>query len=537
MLNDKLFLLCYNDGDMNNMPKPIKTVEQKSYVKNSIWRLGITLLAFIIEIVALIFFANRMPGGSPIQIGEHALGLFLVLYIYNQRKTSSLKVPWIILILLFPIIGAVIYLVTGNSGTTRHMRRRYEKIDKILYPLLPDQIHTVKKDLLPHQSISNLSKYLHKYAFYPMYDNSDIEFFPYATDAFEEQKRGLAGAEHFIFMEYHAIEDAEAFKQIEEILIDRVKHGVEVRLFYDDMGSIAFINKDFNRRMEKYGIQCRVFNPVTPFINLFLNNRDHRKITVIDGKIAFTGGFNIANEYFNITHPYGFWKDTGVKITGEATKSFTVMFLEMWNAIRSTDDDDIDIQKYLPNISYKAKENCFIQPYADNPIDNEQVGENVYIGLIERAEKYIYFCTPYLIITDEMTHALCLAAKRGVEVIILTPGIPDKKIVYRMTRANYRDLVLSGVKIFEYTPGFCHAKQCVSDDIVATCGTINLDYRSLYHHFEDGCLIYNAKAVLDIKDDFERTFNVSREVTHEYGRRSFRFSLWCLVMKLFSPLL
>lgn len=514
-----------------------RTIEQKTYFKNNIWRLIIAFIAFLLEIFIIVYLANKVSVGKSIKFVEHTVGILLALYIFNKNKTSSIKVPWIILILIFPIIGGILYLIAGTSATTKRMRRRYEEIDEMLYPLLPPQLTLYDEDLCINRSIANLSKYLYDYSHYPIYNNSDVKFYAYATDAFDELKKELSKAEKFIFMEYHAIEDAEAFAMIEEILIDRVNHGVEVRLFYDDMGSIVFMNKDFNRRMEANGIQCRVFNPVTPFVNLFLNNRDHRKITVIDGKIAFTGGYNLANEYFNITHPYGFWKDSGIKIEGPATKSFTIMFLEMWNAINATDEDDADVEKYLPDFPYNAKENGFIQPYADNPIDDEQVGENVYLNLVERAEKYIYISTPYLILTEEMTHALCLAAKRGVNVVILTPGIPDKKTVYLMTRANYRELVRSGVRIFEFTPGFCHAKQCVSDDIVATCGTINLDFRSLYHHFENGCLIYDSNAVFDIKEDFENSFDISKEVTNDYMRRSFKFSLWYLFMKIFAPLL
>lgn len=520
-----------------NMGNHIRTVEEKSYVKNSVGRLIFAIFALALEIIVLAAFAHRLQVGGIFRIVERILALFLVLIIYNQEKTSSVKVPWIILILIFPIFGAVLYLIIGLSGATKKMRKRYEYIDAKLYPHLPPQPEEIMHREIADRSVANVSEYIHKNAFYPMYENTDVEFYGYASDALEAQKAELAKAQHFIFMEYHAIEDAEAFHQIERILIDRVRHGVEVRLFYDDVGSIAFIDKNFIKQMRKIGIKCRVFNPLTPLINAFLNNRDHRKITVIDGKVAFTGGYNLANEYFNITHPYGFWKDTGIKVTGDAVKSFTVMFLEMWNAIRGTDKDDVNLEKYLDTVPYTARERCLVQPYADNPIDNEQVGENVYISLIERAETYIYFMTPYLILTDEMVHALGLAAKRGVDVRIITPGIPDKKMVYRMTKANYKALVLEGVRIFEYTPGFCHAKQCVSDDSVAVCGTINLDYRSLYHHFENACLIYGSRSVLDMKADFTRTFEVSEEVTHKYTHRSFIFGIWCIVMKLFAPLM
>ena len=298
----------------------------------------------------------------------------------------------------------------------------------------------------------------------------------------------LAKAEKFIFMEYHAIEDAEAWKQIQNVLEERVRAGVEVRVFYDDMGSIGFINTDFIKKLNAVGIQCRVFNPFAPGLNVFLNNRDHRKITVIDGKIGFTGGYNLANEYFNITLPYGTWKDTGIRLEGDAVRSLTVTFLEMWNAVSDKDRNDTDFSLYLPECEYHAKQNGFIQPYADSPLDDEQVGEEVYISMANKAEKYCWFITPYLIITDEMTHALTLAAKRGVDVRIITPGIPDKKMVYSVTRSFYNSLVRNGVRIYEWTPGFCHAKMSVADDCMATCGTINLDYRSLYHHFENRML-------------------------------------------------
>ena len=290
--------------------------------------------------------------------------------------------------------------------------------------------------------------------------------------------------------------------------------------------------------MEKVGIRCRVFNPFTPGLNMFLNNRDHRKITVIDGKVGFTGGYNLANEYFNMTQPYGMWKDTGIRLEGDAVKSLTVTFLEMWNAVSDKDADDVDVEKYLTPSGYRARQAGFVQPYADIPTDDEQVGEEVYISIINKAEKYCWFITPYLIITDEMTHALCLAAKRGVDVRIVTPGIPDKKLIYNVTRSFYHGLVKHGVRIYEWTPGFFHAKMSVADDCMATCGTINLDYRSLYHHFENGCFIVDNPAVLSIRHDLEKTMQESREVTEKYcSGRSAYLRLGQLFMRLFAGLL
>ena len=373
--------------------------------------------------------------------------------------------------------------------------------------------------------------------FHPVYQNTDIVYYDEAVKGLEAQLSALSKAEKFIFMEYHAIEDAEAWKKIQKVLEERVQAGVEVRVFYDDMGSIGFINTDFVKKMERIGIHCRVFNPFMPGLNVFLNNRDHRKITVIDGKVAFTGGYNLANEYFNYTNPYGQWKDTGIRLEGDAVQSLTATFLEMWNAANDRNNNE-DFSKYFIRSEYKAAQNGFVQPYADSPMDDEQVGEEVYISMVNKAEKYCWFITPYLIITDEMTHALCLAAKRGIDVRIITPGIPDKKMIYSVTRSFYHGLVKNGVRIYEWTPGFCHAKMSVADDCMATCGTINLDYRSLYHHFENGCFMADSPAVLSIRNDLEETMKECREVTEQYRTgRSAYLRLGQLFMRLFAGLL
>ena len=287
--------------------------------------------------------------------------------------------------------------------------------------------------------------------------------------------------------------------------------------------------------MKAHGIDCRIFNPVMPVLNIFMNNRDHRKITVIDGRVGFTGGYNLANEYFNITHPYGVWKDSGVRLEGEAVRSLTLIFMEMWNAIRDT---DTEYEKYLPDGVFEAKGGGYVQPYADSPLDRERVGENVYMNIIKGATEYVYFITPYLIISDEMKRELGLAAKRGIDVRIVTPGIPDKKLVYRLTRSYYAGLIRDGVRIYEYTPGFCHAKQCICDGKIATVGTINLDYRSLYFHFENGVYLYDVPAIKDIREDFEEVFAVSTEVGNNYHTaRSPLKRLGQYFLRLFAPLL
>ena len=515
------------------------TLEKKAAAKNGIGRLVFAAFSILLEIsLIVLLFTKLNQYATWINTLTRLVALILVLGIYGQHKTSTMKMPWIMLIMAFPIMGVILFLLVGLNGSTWKMRNRFQLIDSVLMPKLPQNhgiLETMKeKDM----DAATIAAYINRYSGYPVYQNTDIRYFDDALKGLEAQLEDMSKAEKFIFMEYHAIENKDAWHRIQTVLEERIKAGVEVRVFYDDMGSIGFINTDFVEKMESVGIQCRVFNPFAPGLNFFLNNRDHRKITVIDGKIGFTGGYNLANEYFNLTHPYGQWKDTGVRLEGDAVKSLTATFLEMWNAIKDSDKDDTDIEKYLMTSNYSAKENGYIQPYADSPMDEEQVGEEVYISMVNKANRYCYFMTPYLIITDEMTHALSLAAKRGVDVRIITPGIPDKKIIYGVTRSFYNSLVRNGVRIFEWKPGFCHAKMSIADDKMATCGTINLDYRSLYHHFENGCFMYDCNAVKEIKKDFDNTFTACREVTEQYqtGRSSI-LRLSQLFLRLFAQLL
>ena len=573
-----------------------ETYEKKESVKNGVKRMILVVILMVIGVLAvflLIYFAGQEAGWIYTLI--HFIGLFLVLGIYASYKTSSIRMTWMFVIMAVPIFGTLLYLFIGMNGSSFRMRKRFEDIDRILYPILPTGEAEARNARKRDKLLGGLVEYIRRNAGFPVYQNTAIQYFDDAVKGIEAQKRDLAKAERFIFMEYHAIEDAESWHAIRDVLAERAKAGVEVRVFYDDMGSLGFINTDFVKRTESYGIQCRVFNPFAPGMNLFLNNRDHRKITVIDGKVGYTGGYNLANEYFHITEPFGYWKDTGVRLEGDAVQSLTMMFLEMWNAMSSMDRDDSDFTKYIarknaadlwdkkskitdgekaenartiserlneenrgyyhkmekdmmPDIKYVLDTEGytgdhpghlgFVQPYADSPMDDIHTGEEVYICMAEGAHDYAWFITPYLIITDEMCHAFSMAAKRGVDIRIITPGIPDKKMVYKLTRSYYNGLARNGVRIFEFTPGFCHAKMSIADDIVATCGTINLDYRSLYHHFENGCLYADNEAVMDTKRDFEETFAQCTEVTDFYAHgRGAILRLEHMLLRLAAPLM
>lgn len=510
--------------------------EEKTYVKNSVGRMVFVIVAVLIQaawLTVLILRLNRYS--TLISLASSIAALLVVLRIYASRENSAYKILWIMLILAFPVMGLCLYLLLGRSVVLESMKKRFAVLSAEVKRMLSQDssvVHALEeKDL----AVANQSRYISKYADCPVYQNTDVEYYGDASDGLEAQKKALSRARSFIFMEYHAIEDSQAFDGIRQILIQKAREGVEVRVFYDDVGSIGFISPEFIKKMEADGIQCRVFNPLIPALHVFMNNRDHRKITVIDGEVGFTGGYNLANEYFNITHPYGQWKDTGVRLEGDAVRSLTALFLEMWNTIKKT---DTDLKKYFPETTYFAKEKGYVQPFGDSPLDDEPMGENVYMNVVKNAKRYVYFTTPYLIISDEFSRELRLAAKRGVDVRIVTPGIPDKKPVYQVTRSYYAGLVKDGVRIYEYTPGFVHAKQCVCDDEIAVIGTINLDYRSLYLHFENGVLLYDCQAVTDMKQDFESMFPVSREVTETYkSGRSAVLRIGQCILRLFAPLM
>lgn len=495
-----------------------QTKEAEENTKNSVRRLIMVVISILLQVAWIIGLAVWLTNYyAAISTLASILGLLLVFRVYGLQINSAYKISWIILILMFPIMGACLYLMFGRTGALGSMRKWFDKVHVAYAHLLPQDEQIVDKLEMADGTLARQSGYLRRGAGYPVYQNTDVEFYGDTTRALEAQKEELRKAKKFIFMEYHAIEDSVAWKGIEEILEEKAAAGLDVRVFYDDMGSIGFISKEFMEKLRRKGIQCKVFNPLIPILNVFMNNRDHRKITVIDGKVGFTGGYNLANEYFNLTHPYGEWKDSGIKLTGDGVRSLTLIFLEMWNATQREQEDPIP---YLLKSAYRSAEAGFVQPYADSPLDGERTGENVYLNMIKGAKKYVYITTPYLIISDEMQRTLTLAAKSGVDVRIITPGIPDKPLIYKVTRSYYAGLAAEGVRIYEYTPGFIHSKQMVCDDEVAVVGTINLDFRSLYLHFEDAVYLYDTTVNAQVQADFEETFPQCREITAEQCRHT-----------------
>lgn len=510
----------------------MNTIESRNNVKNSIMRVVIAALAIIIQVLWIYKFAVYLTDYyAAFSIIMSLLVFVCVLRIYGRQDNSAFKISWIVLILMFPIFGLIIYLLFGRPSLLKTAHKRFKRVNEGIkqYALNTDAYEHLKEQDPLHATEAYYLKSLD----YPVFENTEIKFYSSTNEALNAQLEDLSKATQFIFMEYHAIEDSKAWRKIEDILIQKAKQGVDVRIFYDDMGSVGFINNRFRKRLHEEGIQCRVFNPILPLLNVFMNNRDHRKITVIDGKVGYTGGYNLADEYFNYTHPYGTWKDSGIRLEGDAVDSLTKIFFEMWNA--SSKNEYEDLTPYL--MGYKTKHNGFIAPYADSPLDNEETGENVYLNMIKHATKYVYITTPYLILSDEMQRELVLASKRGVDVRIITPGIPDKRIVFAMTRSYYSHLVKAGIHIYEYTPGFIHSKQCLVDDEIGAVGTINFDFRSLYLHFENGCWFAHNHAIQELRKDFDDLFPICQDISPKYKNMSVVLRGWRCILRFFSPLM
>lgn len=358
--------------------------ENKSSMKNSVRRIIIAGIGVLIQIIWVVVLLMRLNEYSQIiTLLTVAIELVLVLAVYSMDTNAAFKLPWIILITVAPIVGICVFFLFGRSGATKKVRARYRKIDQQLFAYLDQDEQIIEELSKKDGRLANDFKYLWKCASSPVYKNTDVKYYGDTCDAMAAQLEDMMQAKKFIFLEYHAIEMAESFQALRKVLMAKAREGVEIRILYDDAGCIGFLNPRFIKYMESMGIQCRVFNPIMPVLNIFMNNRDHRKITVIDGKVAYTGGYNLADEYFNITHPYGQWKDSGIRFEGDAVQTATILFLEMWNALR---EQDVDIEKYLPVYPYKAKEQGFFALYGDSPLDKEPAGENVYMNLLRHAK-------------------------------------------------------------------------------------------------------------------------------------------------------
>lgn len=462
------------------------------------------------------------------------LSLLLTLRIINSKSNPAFKIAWLIPILLFPVLGGLVYLVFGSDRTGKYIRNKMGRIEKEMQDGISKANERSGIEKMP-PDVVNQSHYISNSAHCPPYKNTTVEYLPMGEVKFERMVQELKKAKRYIFMEYFIIQEGTMWNTILDVLEEKAKEGVDVRVIYDDMGCILTLPTGYEKTLREKGIQCQIFNPFIPILSSHFNTRDHRKICVIDGNVGFTGGINLADEYINGYEKHGHWKDTAILLKGEAVFSLTTMFLSMWDYLIKKEGEDY--AAYYPD-SWDENAQGIVQPFADNPLDDEAVGETVYLNLINKAKRYVYITTPYLILSNEMVTAMNTAAKSGVDVRIITPHVPDKWYVHAVSRSYYEMLVEAGVKIYEYTPGFVHAKTFVVDDEYAVVGTINLDYRSLYLHFECAAWMYKASCVTDVRDDFLKTQQMSQEITLEECRNiSIPRRLGRSVLRVLAPLM
>jgi len=490
--------------------------------------IGLLLLHFLLLFATVLPLMERLPA---LFGGVVAFTAIILLYVLNTDANPSVKLSWCVVIAVLPLFGTMLYLFIRFDLGHRMIRRRLRSSMEESVPYLPDPGTVLEK--MEDRDLINLSTYLYRHCGCPPFANTEVQYFPSGEAKFEEVLTRLDQAEHFIYLEYFIIGPSEMWSRILEVLAEKARQGLDVRVIYDGGCAVAYLPHNYPQKLEKLGIRCRIFSPFRPFVSTHYNNRDHRKILVIDGHTAFTGGINLQDRYINKKTVYGHWKDTAVMVHGDAARSFTMMFLQMWNATEK-------IRDFAPHPipEHTVPAEGFVIPYADTPMDQERAGEMVYLNILNQAKEYVWIMTPYLILDNELLTAITFAAKRGVDVRIILPHIPDKQTAFALARSHYTQLLQAGVNIYEYTPGFVHAKVCLCDDIQAVVGTINFDYRSLYLNFECAAYLYKVPALRDICADFLDTMEKSQAISpNDVMRFPLSQRITGKLLKLFAPLL
>lgn len=501
-----------------------------------LWKALFNRMTFMVVMVLMemmmLLFALRL-------FGEHfgwiegvlrILSLGIVFYIINHSERLSYDLMWIVVIMLFPVFGSGLYLLLDANLLTSPVYRALNRATERARREYPQNEKVFAKAAARLPAYQGQMHYIQKASGFPVYENVRCDYFGLGEKGFPYMLKALKEAKEFIFLEYFIITEGVMWNSILEILKQKAAEGLEVRVMYDDLGSFTTLSWHYARKLAAFGIKCVPFNRVNPILSTIMNHRDHRKMMIIDGKVAFSGGVNLADEYINLKARFGHWKDNVIRIIGPAVWSYTVMFLTHWNAIRKEDNDFSVFRRDAPA---EGESDGIIAPYGETPLDRENTSQRIYLNILNQCKHYCYIFTPYLIVDQDVLNALILAAKRGVDVKIITPGIPDKKLVWRITRSYYGKLLRGGVKIFEYSRGFVHSKVFVADDQVATVGTVNLDFRSLYLHFENGTYLLDAKAVMDIKRDFLDTLLLSSPASEQDGKSG----VLVFILRLFAPLM
>ncbi len=507
-------------------------------------RVVLVSLGIAIQLAWLFFIVFYLSAYYlPIAFALNLLSLAAVIFIINRPGNPQIKMAWIVPILVFPLFGGIIFLISGGKGPKHKLRRAMDRSGEMLESYRqgnmsldlsnPASVPVRRED----KYLLGQCHYLDKHGF-PAYRDTQAQYYSDCKEGWQDILRDLEAAEHFIFLEYFIIRPGKMWDPVLEILKRKAAEGVEVRLMYDDVGSISYVPRDYYKKLESYGIRCVAFNRYRPIYAVIMNHRDHRKILIVDGHIGYTGGANFADEYIGEDLRFGEWKDNFLRLEGEGVRSMTLLFLEMWNANRPTDNKE-SMAAYMPDEARTKSIRCdgLIQPYGDSPVDSEILAQNVYLNIINQATDYIYIYSPYVVIDYEMTRALSLAARRGVDVRLVVPAVPDKKIVYALTKSYFPELMENGVKVYRFTPGFVHSKVFVSDDRQAVVGSINLDYRSLVLHFENACMFVDHPVIPSVKADFEETFPRCELVSVKKRRFDMLYDLYLGLLRLFAPLL
>ncbi len=507
------------------------------FLKRLFSRFVITSIFILVQIFLAIYFFNELAEKYIyVYFAANILSYILLLFILNKSGSPSYKIPWIIFILIMPIPGLLSYIMFAKPIITKKYRKKFIAIIEATNQKYKINKQDIKELKTLSQIAYNQSKYIYKTSLMHTTKNTKTTYFKDGETMFQEMLEKIKTAKKYVFIETFIMSPGFMLDTLIDLLEQKVKEGIEVRILYDDIGSMKHLPRKYHKTLIKKGIKCTVFNKYNPVITVVHNNRDHRKLLIVDGEYGFIGGINIADEYINKIQPFGHWKDNGIMLQGSGVKNMIVLFLEMWNVF-SKDKSEL-FEDYINESYYES--NGYVQVFGDGPLPlySDHVGENTYLNLINQANKYLYITTPYLIVDYNMIHSLVLASKRGVDVKIIVPHIPDKKIISWITKSNYKILIEAGVEIYEYLPGFIHSKTILTDDDKAIIGTINLDYRSFVHHFECACWMYKPDCYNDMLVDFIETTNKSKCIKMEdVPKQRLIKRLIVSLIKLFSPLL
>ena len=499
----------------------IEKVNENKYVKKTkkslisllFSRAGVFLILILAQISAMVYLYKHLKVNPSLLIGgDTAISIIVMLVILNMDSIkASYKLSWFMLIAILPSFATVVFLLAYFSIGYKKEQKKILEIERISRKYRDRDIDMVDKLKEEELGLYNMQNFFYDLGGFTLHENTATKYYPVGEDVFADILAAIKGAKEFIFIEIFIIDYGYMWGTVLEELVKKVEEGVEVRLLIDGTNLLTRVNLNFPKEMESIGIKCKVFSPLYPVVSTYYNNRDHRKIFVIDNEYAFTGGINLADEYINVYERFGHWKDCGIRLKGEATQSFTIMFLQMWNAIGN------EIEDFSPYLTKKMAMDGqgLVMPFSDSPMDNEDYGKNSILSFLNNAKDYVYIMTPYFIVEEDIVDAFINASKRGVDVRICLPHIPDKKIAFALAKTHYKKLVENGVKIYEYTPGFSHSKVWLSDDAYGFVGTINLDYRALYLNFECGVWMKETQAIGEIKNDFDVFFNIATRVTME----------------------